>query len=105
MAIAAEDGASLRIDKFMGENFRLWKFKMQMVLEERDFCGIASGEEVEPTGEGNVLATIQKFRKRARKRLPQFVYPSGTSNYRSFTLQRQPKKLGISLKITTKLSL
>ena len=67
MATAAEDGASLRIDKFMGENFHLWKFKMQMVLEERDLWGIVSGEEVEPTGDGTTQATVQKFRKRARK--------------------------------------
>ena len=102
MAIAAEDGASLRINNFMGENFHLCKFKMQMVVEERDLWGIVNGEEVEPTGEGNVLATIQKFRKRDRKRLPQFVYPSGTNNYRSSAQQRQPKKLGIRLKITIK---
>ena len=67
MATAAEDGASLRIDKFMGENFHLWKFKMQMVLEERDLWGIVSGDEVEPAGDGTTQATIQKFRKRARK--------------------------------------
>ena len=36
MAIVAEDGASLRINKVMGENFHLWKFKMQIVLEERE---------------------------------------------------------------------
>ena len=67
MATEAEDGASLCIDKFMGENFHLWKFKMQIVLEERDFWGIVSGEEVEHSGDGTALATIQKFCKRARK--------------------------------------
>ena len=33
--MASEDSASLGIDKFNGENFHLWKFKMQMVLEEK----------------------------------------------------------------------
>jgi len=77
MAIAAEDGASLRIDKFMGENFHLWKFKMQMVLEERELWGIVSGGEVEPTGDGIVQATIQKFRKRARKAFATICFSLG----------------------------
>ena len=41
-----------RIEKFNGENFHLWKFKMQMVLEDKDLWGIVSGDEVEPVEEG-----------------------------------------------------
>ena len=67
MATAAEDGASLCIDKCMGETFHLWKCKMQMVLEERDLWGIVSGEEVEPAGDGTTQATSQKCHKHARK--------------------------------------
>ena len=52
MATAAEDGASLRINKVMGEDFHPRIFEMQMVLEERDLWGIVSDEEVEPTGDG-----------------------------------------------------
>ena len=48
--MASEDSASIRIDKFNGENFHLWKFKMQMVLEEKDLWGIVSGDEKEPVG-------------------------------------------------------
>ena len=33
-----------RINKFDGANFHLWKFKMQMVLEERDLWDVVSGE-------------------------------------------------------------
>ena len=33
-----------RINKFDGTNFHTWKFKMQMVLEERDLWEVASGE-------------------------------------------------------------
>ena len=33
---AAMDSSSLRISKFDGTNFHAWKFKIQMVLEERD---------------------------------------------------------------------
>ena len=33
-----------RINKFDGSNFHLWKFKMQMVLEERDLWDVVCGE-------------------------------------------------------------
>ncbi|KAF1334706.1 Integrase catalytic core protein, partial [Globisporangium splendens] len=33
-----------RINKFEGTNFHAWKFKMQMVLEERDLWEVVSGE-------------------------------------------------------------
>ncbi|GMG39212.1 unnamed protein product [Aspergillus oryzae] len=33
-----------RINKFDGTNFHTWKFKMQMVLEERDLWEVVSGE-------------------------------------------------------------
>ena len=33
-----------RINKFSGTNFHVWKFKMQMVLEERDLWDVVSGE-------------------------------------------------------------
>lgn len=42
----------VRIDKFDGKNFHLWKFKMQMVLEDKDLWGIVSGEEGQPSGQG-----------------------------------------------------
>ena len=33
---AAMDSSSFRIAKFDGTNFHAWKFKIQMILEERD---------------------------------------------------------------------
>ena len=33
-----------RINKFSGTNFHVWKFKMQMVLEERDLWDVVGGE-------------------------------------------------------------
>ena len=47
-----EHGSLLRIEKFKGENFHLWKFRMQMVLEEKDLWNIVQGDEVEPIDEG-----------------------------------------------------
>ena len=43
-----------RINKFDGSNFHLWKFKMQMVLEERDLWDVVSGE-VKPEHLTNAL--------------------------------------------------
>ncbi len=56
-----------QIAKFDGNNFHLWKFKMQMILEDKDLWDIVCGEEVEPGGEGSSEAAILKYRKRARK--------------------------------------
>ena len=33
-----------RINKFSGTNFHVWKFRMHMVLEERDLWDVLSGE-------------------------------------------------------------
>lgn len=69
MASGSEESASLRIDKFKGENFHFWKFKMRMVLEEKDLWEIVTGEEQEPTGQGVTEAQTQRFKRRARKAL------------------------------------
>lgn len=36
--------ATVRINKFDGTNPHTWKFKMQMVLEERELWDVVSGE-------------------------------------------------------------
>jgi len=48
---ASFEGESARvIDKFNGENFNLWKFKMEMVLASMDLWKIVDGsEEVPPS--------------------------------------------------------
>ena len=43
-ALAMDTAAPSRINKFDGTNFHTWKFKMQMVLEERDLWEVISGE-------------------------------------------------------------
>lgn len=43
-AFAMEHSSLSRINKFDGTNFHAWKFKMQMVLEERDLWEVVSGE-------------------------------------------------------------
>ena len=64
-----EHGSLLRIEKFKGENSHLWKFKMQMVLEEKDLWDIVKGDEVEPTDEGTTETQRRQFKKRERKAL------------------------------------
>ena len=51
MASAVDGAASLRIEKFSAVNFYLWKFKMQMILEEKDLWDIVSSSEVEPAND------------------------------------------------------
>eukprot|EP00794_Sanderia_malayensis_P001991 gene1991-2261_t len=79
MASASEDSAILGIEKFRGINFHLWKFKMQMILQERDLWGIICGDEDEPTlgNNGVTGAQILKFEKRERKALATNLFISG----------------------------
>ena len=64
---SAMDSTPARINKFDGTNFHTWKFKMQMVLEERDVWEVVSGEvklEHCQTPEDQAL-----FKKKSRKAL------------------------------------
>jgi gag-polypeptide of LTR copia-type/Domain of unknown function (DUF4219)/Zinc knuckle len=63
----AMDSTPARINKFDGTNFHTWKFKMQMVLEERDVWEVVSGEV---KLEQCQTATDQAlFKKKSRKAL------------------------------------
>ena len=42
-ALAMDASTTARISKFQGNNFHTWKFKMQMVMEERDLWEVTSG--------------------------------------------------------------
>ncbi|ETV79218.1 hypothetical protein H257_07285, partial [Aphanomyces astaci] len=37
--------APFKINKFDGTNFHLWKFKMSMILEEKDLWDVVIGNE------------------------------------------------------------
>ena len=55
------------INKFGGMNFHTWKFKMQMVLEERDLWEVTSGEiKMEQLTSALDQAT---FKRKSRKAL------------------------------------
>ncbi|KAG2956235.1 hypothetical protein PC120_g28745 [Phytophthora cactorum] len=66
-AMDATPTATARINKFDGTNFHTWKFKMQMVLEERELWEVTSGEvKLEHC---QTAADQALFRKKSRKAL------------------------------------
>lgn len=66
-ALAMDTSAipTARINKFDGANFHLWRFKMQMVLEERDLWDVVSGE-VKPEHLTNPLDQ-STYKRKSRK--------------------------------------
>lgn len=64
--MTSSEGVELRVmDKFSGENFGLWKFKMEMLLSEKDLWDIVDGSEVAPPKEAQ--DSVQKdFLKRSK---------------------------------------
>ena len=70
MASGSDEHAMLyRIEKFNGENFHLWKFKLQMILEDKDLWDIVKGVEVEPSVEDSTETQRKQFQRRERKAL------------------------------------
>lgn len=64
--MAASDSEGLRIvDKFNGENFSLWKFKMEMVLSSKELWDIVDGSEEPPPSSSDVKER-KAFEKRAK---------------------------------------
>jgi hypothetical protein len=65
--MASFEGTSARvINKFNGENFNLWKFKMEMVLASMDLWEIVDGSEEEPPCNSNPK-DIKEYQRRAKK--------------------------------------
>ena len=53
------------VDKFSGDNFSLFKFKMEMILDEKDLWDIVEGTEKAPPI-GSDEKVILAFKKRER---------------------------------------
>ena len=67
--MATYENESVRnIDKFNGENFGLWKFRMEMVLSSMDLWEIVEETE-EPPPEDDDPKVIKEFNRRAKKAL------------------------------------
>ena len=65
MALLEGETPRIVVDKFNGENFSLFKFKMEMILDEKDLWDLVEGTEIAPpTGSDEKL--ILAFKKRER---------------------------------------
>ncbi len=65
--MASFEGESARvIDKFNGENFSLWKFKMEMVLASMDLWEIVEGSEEAPPSDADPKV-IKDYQRRVKK--------------------------------------
>ena len=65
MTSSSSSAHVIGIDKFGGEDFHNWKFKMQMVLVAKDLWDIVDGTEVQPKEEPKAT----EWRKRDRRAL------------------------------------
>src|SRR5579875_1494527 len=65
MALYESDAPRVVVDKFNGENFSLFKFKMEMILDEKDLWDIVEGTEKAPPS-GSDEKVIASFKKRER---------------------------------------
>jgi len=63
-----ENESARSIDKFNGENFRLWKFRMEMVLASMDLWEIVEETEEPPPKDGDAKE-IKEYNRRAKKAL------------------------------------
>jgi hypothetical protein len=59
--VIGPQGLASIITKFFGNNFHFWKFKMQILLEEREFWGIVSRIEVK------IATNFTNWEKKDRK--------------------------------------
>ena len=63
-----ENESARSIDKFNGENFGLWKFRMEMVLASMDLWEIVEETEEPPSKDGDAKE-IKEYNRRAKKAL------------------------------------
>lgn len=61
--VMGPQGLASMITKFVGENFHLWKFKMQMLLEDKELWSILSRMKVKSTSN---FVEWEKIDKKAR---------------------------------------
>ena len=65
--MASNEGEGTRvIDKFNGDNFGLWKFKMEMILSEKDLWEIVEGTEKPPPSDAEDKLK-KAYERRAKK--------------------------------------
>ena len=65
MALLKGETSCIVVDKFNGENFSLFKFKMEMIIDEKDLWDLVEGTEIAPSTRSDEKL-ILAFRKRER---------------------------------------
>ncbi len=90
--MASFEGESARvIDKFNGENFNLWKFKMEMVLASMDLWEIVDGSEEAPPSDSDpkVMKEYQRQQRRPCPPLPSIWWIANFTTSRGARDQRR----------------
>ena len=54
------DETKFKVEKFQGDNYALWKFKIEMLLTEKDLWACATEEGMPPIGEQTRVAWDKK---------------------------------------------
>lgn len=65
MAFFEGEGPKI-VDKFNGVNFYLWKFKIEMVMAEKELWGIVDDSKEPPHSTSN-LRVMQAYKRREKK--------------------------------------
>src|SRR5260370_16896188 len=63
MSVTMSTGVS--IEKLDGTNYHVWKFKMQLILEDKELFGVIDGSDIKPDN-GDALSEWVKRDKKAR---------------------------------------
>ena len=67
MASSSDDNTKGAFDKLDESNYSVWKFRMRMMLEEKDLWDVVEGtEDVPTTGDAE---EVKKYKKKERKSL------------------------------------
>ncbi len=59
------------IEKFKGNNFMLWKFKVKALFKAKELWGLVSGEEVKP--EVDHVGELLTYKRKEKKVLNLFI--------------------------------
>src|SRR5260370_28045123 len=63
MSVTMSTGVS--VEKLDGTNYHVWKFKMQLILEDKELFGVIDGSDIKPDN-GDALSEWVKRDKKAR---------------------------------------
>ena len=91
-----EGEGSKVIDKFNGFNFQLWKFKMEMVMAEKELWDIVEGSEQFPHS-STYPRVIQAYNRQEKKTFAIFALNLSDSQLSHIRSCKSPTKGGMLL--------